>query len=367
MPSSTETSLLAQSAAGRGQRVLFSLAAAAIVIGGMRMAEPVLVPFALAVVLVVTLAPMISLLRRVHVPFYVAIVCTMVGALTALGALGGLVLRSLREVQATLPQYIARFADLESQVVAFLSARGLDVEVGAWHALFEIEKLVAHIGGALRGAASATSLVFIIVLSAGFMLAETRDLPARLRALNACGHDLQRYTRIVREVQRYLALKSAISLATGLLVGIWCWILGLDFAFLWGLLAFLLNYVPVIGSVLAAIPAIMLALVQLGLSGAVFTAGGYLVINMLLSNIIEPSVMGRGLGLSPVVVILSLMFWGFVWGAAGMLLSIPLTMALKIVLENSTDFRAVAVLLGPTAGENGLAPSGQVGQPAAPS
>jgi len=122
---------------------------------------------------------------------------------------------------------------------------------------------------------------------------------------------------------------------------------GVDYPLLWGLLAFLLNFVPNIGSIIAAIPAVIQVLVQLGFSAALVVAGGYLVINILIGTFIEPRYMGRGLGLSTLVVFLSLVFWGWVLGPVGMLLSVPLTITAKIALESHDGTRWVAIMLGP--------------------
>ncbi len=144
----------------------------------------------------------------------------------------------------------------------------------------------------------------------------------------------------------YLGIKTAVSLVTGLLIGTWAWLLDLDFPVLLGLIGFALNYVPTIGSILAVIPALFLSLVQFGSFGhSVLVLGGYLFINAVFGNIIEPNLMGRRLGLSTLVVILSLIFWAWVWGPIGALLAVPLTMVVKIMLENTEDLHWVAVLL----------------------
>jgi predicted PurR-regulated permease PerM len=148
------------------------------------------------------------------------------------------------------------------------------------------------------------------------------------------------------ELRRYLAVKTWISMLTGAALGLWVAAIGLDFAVFWGLVAFLLNYIPNLGSIIAAIPPTLLALVQLGPGPAVLVVLGYLVVNMALGNIVEPMVMGRRLGLSTLVVFLSLVFWGWLFGPVGMFLSVPLTMAVKITLESSREFRWVAILLG---------------------
>jgi predicted PurR-regulated permease PerM len=150
-----------------------------------------------------------------------------------------------------------------------------------------------------------------------------------------------------QDVRRYVSLKSIMSLLTGTLVTLWLWILGIDNAIFMGLLAFFLNFVPTIGSFIAAIPGVLLGFILLGPAMAAVTAIGYIVINLGVSNVIEPRFMGQSLGISPLVIIVSLVFWGWLLGPVGMLLSIPLTMAVKVGLEGSSATRSIAVLLGP--------------------
>jgi predicted PurR-regulated permease PerM len=141
-------------------------------------------------------------------------------------------------------------------------------------------------------------------------------------------------------------IKTLTSLATGIAITIWMLILGVDYPLLWGFLAFMLNYIPTIGSIIAAIPTALLALVQLGSGYMVLVLIGYLVVNITIGNFIEPKVMGRGLGLSTLVVFLSLVFWGYILGPVGMLLAVPLTMILKIALGSSEETSWIATMLG---------------------
>jgi predicted PurR-regulated permease PerM len=182
-----------------------------------------------------------------------------------------------------------------------------------------------------------------------FILLEAAGLPEKLQA--AFGWEKEHMTRLSKarqEVQRYLGIKTLISTVTGVVIFLWVWLLGVDFPVVWGLLAFFLNYIPNLGSILAALPAVLLAGIELGLGRALLVALGYVTVNLVLGNFVDPYLMGRRLGLSTLVVFLSLLFWGWVWGPVGMLLSVPLTMMLKIVLENTRDFRWLAHLLGPT-------------------
>jgi predicted PurR-regulated permease PerM len=188
---------------------------------------------------------------------------------------------------------------------------------------------------------------FMILLTVIFLLLEASGLPPKLHAaLNDPEGSLARFDKMSESVNRYIAIKTLTSVATGIAIGLWLAITGVDYPFLWALLAFLLNYVPNIGSIIAAIPAVLLALVQFGIGTALITALGFVIVNIVIGSLIEPKFMGRGLGLSTLVVFLSLVFWGWVLGPVGMLLSVPLTMILKIALESNDDTRWIAIILG---------------------
>ena len=187
----------------------------------------------------------------------------------------------------------------------------------------------------------------LVLMTVIFMLLEASGMPAKLRTVLGPSRRFGGFDSFVRNLQHYMAIKTIVSLITGLLVTLVLVVIGVDFPLLWGLLAFLLNYVPNIGSIIAAVPAVLLAMVQLGPWQALFAGLGYLAINLIMGNILEPRFMGHGLGLSPLIVFLSLLFWGWLLGPVGMLLSVPLTITAKIALDSHEDTRWVAVLLGP--------------------
>jgi AI-2 transport protein TqsA len=204
---------------------------------------------------------------------------------------------------------------------------------------------VRQIGG---GLGTALANFFLILLTIVFILFEASGFPAKVRdALGDRGHVLDSFREFSERLQEYLRIKTLVSLMTGGAIALWLWIVGLDFAMLWGVLAFLLNYVPNIGSFIAAIPAVLLALVALDWGGVLLVIAGFAAVNMVFGNIVEPKMMGKGLGLSTLVVFMSLIFWGWVLGPVGMLLSGPLTMAVKIALETDPRSRWFAILLGP--------------------
>jgi len=194
--------------------------------------------------------------------------------------------------------------------------------------------------------AGVLSNLFVALLTIVFILFEAAGFPAKLRAAFGDRQGSERFEKIRYEVQHYLGIKSLVSLTTGAAIAAALAILGVDYPLLWGMLAFLLNYIPTFGSILAGIPPVLLAIVQLGPGHAIAVALVFVTTNVVLGNFVEPHFLGRRLGLSTLVVFLSLVFWGWVWGPVGMLLSVPLTMILKIMLENTPDLAWIAVLLG---------------------
>jgi len=189
-----------------------------------------------------------------------------------------------------------------------------------------------------------TFLIFLIIL---FILMEFGSFSIKARAIrNESDKSISYYSTILKNIRHYLAIKTLLCLSTGFLVYLSLLIIGVDYPLLWALIAGLMNYIPNIGSIVATIPTVLFALVQVGLGGALWTLGASMVIHNVLGNFIEPRIMGKGLGLSTLVVFLSLLFWGFVLGMVGMFLSVPFTMTIKIILEQNEKTKWLAVLLG---------------------
>jgi predicted PurR-regulated permease PerM len=199
----------------------------------------------------------------------------------------------------------------------------------------------------LTGLGNVLSNAVLIILTVIFILLEAATFPSKLQAaFGEAESSMNDFTSFTEKINRYMVIKTLLSLATGILIAIWLTVLGVDYPVLWGLLAFMFNYVPNIGSIIAAIPAVLLAFIQTGTTVALLTAAGYLVVNMVIGNFMEPRLMGLRLGLSTLIVFLSLVFWGWVLGPMGMLLSIPLTMTIKIALSNIEETAWLGTLLG---------------------
>jgi AI-2 transport protein TqsA len=332
---------------GPGARFLMVLAAAVVVVAGLRAGAPILLPFFLALFLAILTLPIMLWLQRKGLPTPLAILLAVLVDVAILGVLVLLVTQSVTDFQARLPAYTRRLSGLFDTWVDSLQELGVPAGEYFSGELISTAAIMDFVGGVLARAAAILSNAFIVLLIMVFILAEASIFPEKFRAvLGKADGDMGRFAKITGEVLEYLVIKTGVSLGTGVCIGLWAWIMGLDFPILLGLIGFILNYVPTIGSILAAIPAILLALIQFGGIGpALVVATGYVAVNVVFGNLLEPQLLGRRLGLSTLVVILSLVFWAWVWGPVGALLAVPLTMVVKIMLENTEDLRWVAVLL----------------------
>ena len=334
---------------------LWSTAALVIVIAGAKAAGSVVVPFLVAVFLAIICAPISGWLVRHRVPNVVAVLIVLVGLLALASAAGAVFAGSVNEFTAVAPRYQARLAEMARDLAAFagrkLGSRQFELSAEKLRSAVDPGGVMSVVGRSMNALAGLLSDAVLVLLTMVFILLEAPTIPGKLRALaGRPDADISQYGRIAHEVPRYLAVKTATAAATGTLIAIWCAVLGIDFALLWGLFAFLANFIPNIGIVFAALPAVMLALVQHGPARALILAGGYIAVGMGIGNVLEPAWLGRRLGLSTLVVFLSLVVWGWLWGWVGMLLSVPLTLVLKILLETNHELAPIAALLdGPTA------------------
>lgn len=322
-------------------------AALVIIIWGINQAESVLASFLVAVFLSVIGTPPVLWLERKRVPSFVAVLIVVAGMITILLVIGVVVGTSINGFTSALPSYQARLREQVSALNALLTSKrigGIDKVLLGYVKPEQVMKLTA---GMLSGLGSALSNIVLILLTVTFILFEASSFPIKLRAVLGNPQKVfPQFTRFVDDIKRYMVIKTLISLATGVLIWIWLSILGVDFPVLWGFLAFLLHYVPNIGFIISAVPAVLLTLIQIGAGTAALAAAGYLVVDLILGNVFETRLMGRRLGLSTLVVFLSLIFWGSLLGLIGMVLSVPFTMALKFACENSESTRWIAVLLG---------------------
>jgi len=330
-----------------GFKWLLGIAALMVILGALKQAEAIVIPIMLSLFIAIICAPPLAWMTSHRVPSWLAILLLVFGLVVFGSILVLFVGSAIDTFTLRLPTYQARLQDEAVKLVPYFERLGLPVTREQMLNHFNPASLMRLAGNALTNLGSLLTNLLLIVFIVIFLLLEATLLKDKLhRALPSAERSLEQADSFVRQVNTYLVIKTSISIATGCLISLWLWMLGVDFAALWGLIAALMNFIPNVGSILAAIPAVLLAVVQLGVTDAVLVALGYIAVNVLMGTVLEPRFMGSGLGLSPLVVFLSLIVWGWLFGPAGMFLSIPLTMIAKIALEQNPSTRWIAIMLG---------------------
>lgn len=330
-----------------GGSTVLVLAALVVVIAGMRAAGGFFLPVLAAAFIATVSAPVVAWLERVRVPRVLAILLTVLLDVGVLAVAVLLVATSLSGFHEAMPRYRRAIEELAISAVDWLAARGVPVDADDLDALGDPAWMFTVVGDVLRELTQIVSNALLVVLLVIFVLFEL--VPARRKLAVLLGGPHAHLTSLAEsagKLQRYLVVKTLLSTLTGLLFGGWLAALGVDFPVLWGLAAFLLNYIPTVGPAIATIPPVVVALLTLGPGSAAAAGIGCLTINVVVGNGLEPRMMGEALGLSTLVVFTSMLFWGWLWGPVGALLAVPLTMLLRDALALSEETRWLAVLLG---------------------
>jgi len=325
-------------------RALVVIAALVVILAGMRVAQPILVPFLMATFLAVLTSPAVRWLVRYKIPAGVAIGGVVVFVFGVVYGIGSLVATSADEFFGRIPEYEQQL----DQWIGLLRERAPWLATDLRSSLQSMappDSFIAFAGRLFSGLGSFLLAIVLTIFILIFMLFEAQVIQSKLHRALGNNHSVEYAQRFTRSVQRYLVIKSLVSVLTGLVVWGFLELINIDYPILWGTLAFLMNFIPNIGSLIAAIPAIILATIQQGIPGMLISMAGFAAINAVIGNLLEPRLMGRSLDLSTLVVFVSLIFWGWVLGPVGTLLAVPLTVVVKIGLEVYPKTRWIAVLL----------------------
>ena len=329
-----------------GTRVLLVLAALVIVIAGLKAASALIVPLLMALFIAIITLPFMLWLTGKGASKWAALGLILLVLASVILTVGSLISSSVDQFSALLPTYENKLRTTITLLSDWAARHELTGFTGGEFAVVDPKVAAQIIGGLVGSLGRIVGDSLLIFFTVMFLLVEASTIPNKIRAiLSDPDTTLERLSEFLSAVKQYLVIKSLTSLITGVVVTAWLFFLGVDFAVLWGSIAFFMNFVPFVGSIIAAVPVVFLAFLDAGVQDALLVAAGFLAINLVVGNLIEPRFMGRGLGLSTLVVFLSLLFWGWVFGPVGMFLSVPLTMLIKIALESDPRSRWIAILL----------------------
>ena len=342
-----KTILSLPSSSFRGTRLLVVAASIAIIIYGISLSQSVVALCLVSIFLALIRTPPVLFLERKHVPSFAAVMIVVGVMITFLLVIAAVIGSSLNTFSEVLPFYQARMHEQVLALKSLLATKHVLVTEKVLAEYLNPGSVISIVAGFFAGLGSVLSDIILVLLTVTFILLEASSFPIKLRSvLGDPQRNFPQVTKFVNDIRRYMIIKTIISLMAGTIIGLWLYFLGVDFPILWGFVAFLLHYIPNLGQILAAIPAVLLALLQLGPGTAALAAAGYLVVGFTLGNMIEPRLMGRELGLSTLVVFLSLMLWGGLLGPIGVVLCVPITMSLKFAFESNESTLWIAVLLG---------------------
>lgn len=322
---------------------ILKLAGVVIIIAGLVAAKTIVIPILLAIFITILISPLLIWLQEKGLNSALALLGVVMILIVVMSLLGLLISTSLNDFSSNLPIYEEKLRTTLASFLSFMHEKGFEFSERPIKEFVNPGKIALFASDIVKGFGAALTNGLMILLLVVFMLLEASVLPKKLQAIHADASS--HAAEFLQNVKQYMMIKGIFSFITGVLVYLSLLLIGLDYALLWGVLAFMLNFVPNIGSILAAIPAVLLALIQLGFIGALEVAVVFIIVNIVLGSILEPKYMGQGLGLSTLVVFVSLIFWGWVFGPIGMLLSIPLTIMVKLGLQVNPKTQWIAILL----------------------
>ncbi len=329
-----------------GIRYILIVVGLVIVVAGMRAAEAIIVPLLFSAFLAIIISTPVFWLRRKRVPDLAAVFLVVLGLLALGLGFAALIGTSLQDFSEALPRYQALLTKEIAPLLHWVQGLGIELSEETFLQYVDPGASMRLVANMLSGLGAILTNTFLILLTVIFILLEASSFPIKMEmAFDDPKGASQKFSKLTTAINHYLGIKTVMSLGTGVTVTLFVALFGIDFPLIWGLLAFLLNYIPNLGSIIAAVPAVLLGYLQFGLGQALLVGLGYALINIIFGNLIEPRLMGRKLGLSTLVVFLSLVFWGWVWGPVGMLLSVPMTMVAKIALEGSASTQWIGILM----------------------
>jgi predicted PurR-regulated permease PerM len=333
---------------------LIRAAALVVLLGALKLATPLVVTILLAAFLAIVSAPLMFWLVQHGVHRFLAVLAAVAADVAFFGTMAALAASGLDALVSAMPRYQARVADLRGEASIWLKTQGLP-DLGDLLPTLSQADTGRIVGTAIAEVARALTSLVLVLLIVAFLLVELLGIEDKLRLVFRHPEiGIEQFRRAAAHVQRYIVVKTAANLLTGALVWLWLAAFRVDFAMLWGMCAFMLNYIPTVGSALVGIPVLAVTLLQYGFGTGLVVGLGYVLINTAIAALVEPRVFGQALGLSPLVVFVSMVCWGWLWGPVGAVLSVPLTVIVKIALAYMEGYEWLSRMLGPVVGAQGV-------------
>ena len=328
-------------------KTILTLSGLIIIFAGLKVADKIIIPFFLSMFISLISFPLLTFFKSKNINNPASVTLVLITIMTVSLSIAALIGTSLNSFRKSLPDYKEKIYGEIDKVLILAEKYDINISSEILYDYVDPTFIMQSVANTISAFGNVLTNYFLILFIVMFTLLEAAGFSNKLKmAFNNTDQSIATFHRFSENMNKYLTIKTFISMITGLLVYISLSLINLDHAIMWGLIAFFLNYIPNIGSIIASIPAIIIALIQLNFYYALLVALIYLVINVVMGSIIEPRYLGKELGLSTLIIFLSLVFWGWLLGPVGMLLSVPLTMVVKIWLESNDDSKWIAVMIG---------------------
>jgi len=322
-----------------------TLAYIVIIVTGLKLASGIILPFLMAFFLFIIFLPLINKLNSFSIPNVITslIVFTIIVAVIFL--LTTFLISSSEDIMRNIPIYQDKFHQISPIIVAFFEQFNISLEMKNIISQIEPAKVVNYIATFFKGMGDIVINLLLTLTLVIFLLLESSTISKKALYFTKTKQQKEKFELFLKSISRYFLIKTFTSILTGLMVWIMLEYFNLQYALLFAVLAFLLNYIPSIGSFIASFPPLFVSMLQLSMPETATMAIGYLVINIFIGSFLDPKIMGKDLGLSTFIVFISMVIWGWIFGPFGMLLAVPLTIVIKIACDNSENYHWVSVIL----------------------
>jgi len=324
----------------------FYFATSVIIIAGIKVASEIVIILFLSIFIASIFSTMLRFLEKRHIPkvlsyFFVLSIFLIFTLLMAY-----IINISIKDFASNLPLYEQKLQALVVNSISLVETYGFTIDKDTILEALNLSSFFGFTTNIIGSIGTFLSKFLLIIIGVAFILAESKSFETKLKVIfkyNA--KKLEHFNLFSHNIQKYFIVKSFTSFLTGSIIAVTLLLFGVDYPILWGVIAMLFNFVPVVGSIIAAIPAVLISLLNVDINTTIILIVFYVTINISISNIIEPKLMGKELGLSPLVIFFSLIFWGWILGIVGMFLAVPITMTLKIAFNSNSETHWLAILM----------------------
>jgi len=316
-----------------------------IIIAALKLGSVLILPFLMAFFLFIIFLPLANKLNSFAIPNTLTALIIFILIAVIVSSIATFIISSGDDIIKNIPIYQDKFYKVTPKIIGFFEKFNISLEWTSIISLIEPAKVVYNITSFFKGMGNVVINIILTLTLVIFLFLESSIISQKTLYFTKTAQEKEKLALVLKSISRYFLIKTFTSLLTGFLVWIMLAYFNLQYALLFAVLAFLLNYIPSIGSFIASFPALFVAILQLNMIDTTIITIGYLVINMFIGSFLDPKIMGKDLGLSTFIVFTSMVIWGWILGPMGMFLAVPLTITIKIACEKSVKYNYIAVIL----------------------